>query len=97
MVRSGGDGLWRRRRRAAAGFPAPVQGTEGWIFDSGLVLPRQTQLHETEEVFEYLGIPLYAGLPVFIDAALQNLLGVRYLARMGFGVVVVVCPTPKFF
>lgn len=87
------DGLWWG---SAADLPAAAEGAKRRVLDGGLVIARQRQLHEAEKVLEHLGITLYASLPVFVDAALENLLGVGYVARVGFGVVVVCLPSEIF-
>lgn len=94
-----GRGRSNGGRRSGAGAGADGTGPtvrlarrrsrQGGVLDGRLVVRRQRQFDEAVEVFEDLGIPLYAGLPVLVDASLQRSLSLGDLVGVRRRVVVV--------
>lgn len=71
-------------------FARPLEGAEGRVLDSRLVIVGKGQFNQAVEVLEYLGIALNRCLPVLIDTPLERLLRGRDLIGMRWSVVVVV-------
>jgi hypothetical protein len=69
--------------------PASSQSAERRVTHAGLVVRRECQLYETEEVFEDFGVALHAGAPVFVDAAFELGVGVGDFRGVRTRVVVV--------
>lgn len=65
------------------------QRAQGRVLDGRLVVGGEGELDEAKVVFEDFGVPLDAGLPILVYAALERGLGIGDLIRVGRGVVVV--------
>lgn len=86
MVASGNR--WRRGR-ATRGFSTTAHGAQRRVFDGRVILGREGEFDEAEEVLEHFRVPLDAALPVFVDSSLECLLGLGDLTRVRRGAVVV--------
>lgn len=70
-------------------FSVGVESTQRRVDNRRVVIGRKCQVDKPEEVFQHLGVSLHTGLPVFIDASFQVVLGVFDLLRVRRCVVVV--------
>jgi hypothetical protein len=80
----------RPAARTATRFAGPAESTQGWVFDGGLIVVRQGQLHEAVKILEHFRIPLDGCLPILVDATLQLRLRRGDLVRVRWCVVIVV-------
>ncbi len=66
-----------------------VQGAQRRIHHGRVVIGRKCKIDQPEEVFQNLGVPLYAGLPILVYASLQMCLGILDLLWVGRSIVVI--------
>lgn len=57
--------------------------------DRWVIVGRQGQVHQAEEVFQNLRIPMHAGLPILVDSSFQTRLCVGYRLWVRWHAVVV--------
>lgn len=89
-----GDGLWWFVVTASAisttgCFSLATESAQWRIHDGRLIVGGKSEIHEAEEVLQYLRIPLHTGLPVFVNASFQVCLGVFDLLWVWRCVVVI--------